>query len=173
MQNSNHIIEQLQLKPHPEGGYFKETYRSIDTVNTQNLSAKERYQSGERAFGTAIYYMLCGENISHFHKVASDETWHFYAGTAIKLHIISPSGHYTQVLVGSQIEQGQHFQFTVSAQHWFSAELTDKTQFGLVGCTVYPGFDFADFTLASADELTKICPEQKKLIERMCLPEKA
>jgi len=159
-------IEKLQLQRHPEGGYFKETYRSSETMAQNNLPARF---NGARCFGTAIYFLLKGEEFSAFHKILSDETWHFYAGNAAVIHMIDEQGNYSAQKVGSDIEKGEEFQFTVPASIWFASEVMDKAGFFLVGCTVAPGFDFADFQLADNETMLQQFPQHKTIIEKFCI----
>ncbi|MCB0738621.1 MAG: cupin domain-containing protein [Bacteroidetes bacterium] len=150
MNESEIIIEKLGLLPHPEGGYFKEVYRSAEEVAQSALP--NRYK-GSRSFATSIYFMLGANDISHLHKVKSDETWHFYKGQAINLMYLDGES-LKSVIIGNDLNAGQTLQFTVKANTWFAAELVNKEEgsYGLVGCSVYPGFDFADFVLAKIQD---------------------
>lgn len=158
------LIEHLQLSPHPEGGYFKEVYRSDEQL--QQLP--ERF-SGPRSIATSIYFLLSGTDKSHFHRIRSDETWHFYMGASLCLHQIDEAGKYQQVHIGSNITQGEVLQYTVPRNAWFAAQNLDANSYSLVGCTVAPGFDFADFELAKPEQLLDVCPDKKELIEDFCL----
>jgi predicted cupin superfamily sugar epimerase len=162
--NANYLIENLELTKHPEGGYFKEVYRSAE-----NLGQLPARFSGERSTATSIYFLLNENDKSHFHKIRSDETWHFYSGSSAIIHMINKNGEYSKVVVGPNISEGEVFQFTIPYSVWFAAELVEKSSFGLFGCTVAPGFDFQDFELARADELKKLCPVEKDLIVKFCL----
>jgi uncharacterized protein len=166
MKTAEYWIEKLNLHKHPEGGYFNETYR-----NNENLSADllpERYKS-ERCFSTLIYFLLKGEDLSHFHKLKSDEIWHFYTGSRIIVHIINEQGVYSSISLGSDIEKGEVFHYVIQKNSWFGAEVSDKTSFCLIGCTVTPGFDFNDFELGEKQELLSKFPQHKEIIERMSL----
>lgn len=156
-------IEKLNLQPHPEGGFFAESYRSNETIDADALPS--RY-AGSRSYSTAIYFLITSKKPSRFHKVASDESWHFYDGSPVRLHIISPKGDYYPVMVGCDPEKGILPQYVVPAEHWFAAEVTEAEGFSLVGCAVAPGFDFADFTLAEQETLIGRFPELKAIIER-------
>jgi predicted cupin superfamily sugar epimerase len=158
-------IDALQLQPHPEGGYFAESYRAEEAIPAQALP--DRYQ-GERSFSTAIYFLITSEKPSRFHKVASDEGWHFYDGSPVRLHIISPQGDYTSVLVGCDLEKGILPQYVVPANHWFAAEVAEPDGFALVGCTVAPGFDFVDFDLAKREALIADFRDHREVIARFC-----
>jgi uncharacterized protein len=109
------LIKNYQLLPHPEGGYFKETYRSAEVIQEECLPL--RYQ-GERLFSTAIYYLLGAGDFSAFHRIKSDETWHFYAGSALNIYVLHPGGGFELVTMGSMLDFGQVFQATIKAGHW-------------------------------------------------------
>lgn len=157
------IIEKLSLQPHPEGGFFREIYRSIDEIKKNGLP--DRYKTDRNA-GTSIYYMLEGEQFSSFHKLKSDETWHFYIGSPIILHLISRKGEYSKIILGQKILEDELFQFTIINGTWFAAEVKDKKSYSLVGCAVYPGFDFADFEMGDKEKLIKQFPQHKELIDK-------
>ena len=159
------LVEKHELLPHPEGGYYKETYRATEFVSGKDLP--ERF-GGDRFFSTAIYFLIIQGNFSSFHKIKSDECWHFYAGDALHIHVIGLDGKYTLLKLGSNIDNGETFQAIVSAGSWFASENAPGGIYSFVGCTVSPGFDFADFELAKANELAKQYPERKMLIERLC-----
>lgn len=159
-------IEKLNLSPHPEGGYFKEAYRSPEIIKNENLPG--RY-TGDRNFSTSIYFLLEGENISHFHKLKSDETWHFYDGSPAKIYILSGEGILTEKIIGLNIENGEVPQVLIEKDNWFAAEVIDKDSFILAGCTVSPGFDFSDFKMAEREALLKSFPGQSELIKRLTL----
>ncbi len=159
------LIKQFQLQPHPEGGYYKETYRSPEIIPDQILS---RQFKGDRAYSTAIYFLLEQGNFSAFHRIESDEVWHFYAGQTLLIHVIHINGKFETIKLGSNIENGESFQYAVPARSWFASEPATDTDFSFVGCTVSPGFDFDDFELAKAEELAKQFPQQEELIKRLC-----
>ena len=126
------LINRLQLRAHPEGGYYRETYRDIHTVDFENL--------GKRNLSTCIYYLLTSNTFSAFHRIKQDEIWHFYLGNPIHLHLIDTNGEYKEFLVGSNILEKQTPQFIVPAGYWFAAHV--KSDFALVGCSVSPGLIF-------------------------------
>src|SRR5690606_7284598 len=151
------LIRQLGLLPHPEGGYYRETYRSSMGVTTQ---------AGRRDASTAIYYLLEGKDHSAWHRIASDELWHFYAGSALDIHVLDDEqGLSTHRLGGPVREPGCMFQAAVPAGCWFAAEVTShavhraddtvRVAFALVGCTVAPGFEFSEFELADTRALIR------------------
>jgi predicted cupin superfamily sugar epimerase len=140
-----HLIEQLQLSPHPEGGHFRETYRGSQTVPTPR---------GPRPASTAILFLLQAGERSHWHRLHSDEAWHFHGGGGLLVHELSPSGVAQTTRLGMELSRGEQPQHVVPAGHWFAAEPARGGAWSLVSCTVAPGFDFADFELAAPDQLT-------------------
>lgn len=161
MNKLNKIIEKLGLEPHPEGGYFRETYRSIGEINEESLGKEF---SSSRNFSTCIYFLLTSDSFSAFHRIKQDEIWHFYDGSPIKLHTISERGKHREYVIGKDILNGEQPQVVVNAGDWFAAEVINKDEFSLVGCTVAPGFSFEDFELPSREELISIFPEHENLI---------
>lgn len=159
------LIRQFQLLPHPEGGWYKETYKSTELIAANALP--QRF-SGGRAFSTAIYFLLEQGNFSAFHRIKSDECWHFYAGGPLEVFILTPGGRLTIISLGSGIEEGQQFQYVVPANCWFASRPARESSFSFVGCTVAPGFDFADFELATAEILSAEYPDQSELIMSLC-----
>lgn len=158
------LVDLFNLLPHPEGGYYSETYRSKGVLSQAALPA---HYNGDRNFGTAIYFLLTRGNFSAFHKIKQDETWHFYAGDALLVHMISPEGHYSVVKIGSAYSDGEVPQFTVPGGYWFASECAPESNYSFVGCTVYPGFDFDDFVLANSQQLAQLFPQHRTIIERL------
>ncbi|PWJ42831.1 cupin domain-containing protein [Sediminitomix flava] len=168
MKTAQYWIEKLEMEKHPEGGYFKETYRSDQTLKIEGLPARF---SGDRSASTCILYLLEKDDFSSFHRIASDEIWHFYTGTsALEVLELSFEGDLLSHKLGSNFENGEYFQAMVPAGAWFGARLADQNEnaYALVGCTVAPGFDFEDFEMAKSAELMEIFPTQKEIIEKMC-----
>lgn len=155
------IIENLGLEPHPEGGFYKEVYRSQGILSTNNLP--EQFD-GERNYCTSIYFVLTSENFSAFHKIKQDEIWHFYEGSPLFVHIIDENGIYQKVELGPNPELGQVRQFVVPANLWFGSSVKNPNDYSFVGCTVAPGFDFKDFELANQEELIVEYPNLEKEI---------
>lgn len=164
MSESEKIIQKLQLQPHPEGGYFKEIYRSKGVIKNDSLSNEF---SGKRNYSTSIYFMLTSDSFSAFHRINQDEIWHFYKGSPIKLHIISDDGDYSNIIIGNNLEKEETLQYTVSAKYWFAAEVVNQNDYSLVGCTVSPGFDFDDFELPKREELISQFPRHKMIITKL------
>ncbi|MCX6152381.1 MAG: cupin domain-containing protein [Ignavibacteriales bacterium] len=157
-------IGKLNLLPHPEGGYYRETYRSSELVLEDSLP--KRYK-GNRNLSTSIYFLLEGEQYSKFHRLKSDEIWHFYSGSSLTIHSIDQNGNYKKVRISSSLEDGDFPQVVIPSGVWFSAELNEKDSFALIGCTVSPGFDFDDFELGRKDDLLIQFPKYKSLIEKL------
>lgn len=159
------LVKQFELLPHPEGGYYRETYRSSEQISSAALPTRF---GGDRNMGTAIYFLLEKGNFSAFHRIKSDECWHFYLGDALYVHVLHPDGHYERIVMGNDYHKGQQFQALVPAGCWFASETAEGGTYSFTGCTVAPGFDFADFELAKVDELSAQYPEHTALIERLC-----
>lgn len=162
------LVKRLELVRHPEGGWFRETYRSSEMIPARALP--HRFGGG-RAFSTAIYYLLESSDISALHRIKSDEVWHFYAGSALQIHCLFPDGSYQELRLGADPAAGEPFQVVVPAGCWFGAELAQEG-FALVGCTVAPGFDFSDFEMAEAGLLCDRYPLYADLIMRMTREQK-
>lgn len=163
--NAEYFIKHLQLQTHPEGGYFKETYRAEETIPAGALPVRF---IGERNFSTSIYYLLEQGDYSVFHRLKSDECWHFYAGETLLIHIIDRAGKYYCVKLGNNLAADEIFQFVVPANTWFASEPAPHSAFSFTGCTVAPGFDFADFELADKQDLLSTYVEHAKIINRLC-----
>lgn len=157
------IIDKLKLQPHPEGGYFRETYRSAGFISEDSLSSEF---IGDRNYSTCIYFLLTSETFSAFHRINQDEIWHFYKGSPLKLHMISEEGIYSYVTIGNNFEKGELPQFVVPAKCWFAAEVVNKNSFTLSGCTVSPGFDFRDFEMPKRKDLISKFPHYQTIITK-------
>lgn len=155
-------IKKLKLQEHPEGGYFCETYRSAERINESKLP--DRYHSS-RVFGTSIYFLLTTESVSNFHRLKSDEIWHFHFGGKAKIHFINKHGDHSAHVIGQASDNESHFQVTIPRNTWFAAEVIDG-DYILVGCTVAPGFEFEDFELADREKLSTAYPLHQTLIAR-------
>jgi len=161
MKSSKYWIENLKMFPHPEGGYFKEVYRSSESVS-QNALPK-RF-TGDRSFSTSIYFLLEIGQQSAFHRIKSDELWHFYDGAPITILEIDDNGNLIEHKLGLDFEVGCLPQIIIKAKSWFAAYSTGD--YTLVGCTVSPGFDFEDFEMADRTKLSEIFPQHKELISK-------
>jgi predicted cupin superfamily sugar epimerase len=148
-------VKKLGLEKHPEGGYFRQTYRSDTTVNVEGYS-------GQRNISTAIYYMLVGSQFSAFHRIRSDEIWHRYAGGSVTLYAIASDGKLSRIKIGRSGTP----QAVIKAGTWFAAALDNIRSYCLLGCTVSPGFDYRDWELGKREELAKMYPKHRKIIGR-------
>jgi predicted cupin superfamily sugar epimerase len=164
MSEAQRWIEALQLRRHPEGGWYRETYRSEEVVAAAALPPRF---GGDRAFSTAIYFLLDGADFSALHRIKQDEVWHFHDGTALTVHVIDAEGAYIPIRIGRDLAAGEVPQAVVRAGHLFGASLADTRSYALVGCTVAPGFDFADFEMPGREELCRLYPQHRQLIERL------
>lgn len=164
IKNADYWIEFLELKPHPEGGYYKEIYRSEDEIPGNTLAAF----SEKRSVCTSIYFLLGPNDISHFHRIKSDELWFFHDGDAIQIHTLSDAGHRILEL-GPHAAQGQCLQHLVPAGNWFASHVKEGGQFALVSCVVSPGFDFADFEMAELTSLLEAFPAHEEIVQRYTL----
>jgi|SRR5215472_982542 len=162
--NAKHWIEKLRLEPHPEGGYFRQTYRA--DVQFARKALPPGF-SGARAASTAIYFLLEGDNFSAFHRLRSDEVWHFYAGSSMAVEVIESKGLRWTILLGDDPDAGQVFQAVVPAGCWFASHVADWTGWALVGCTVAPGFDFEDFEMAKREQLLRLYPQHLEIVTRL------
>jgi uncharacterized protein len=158
-------INHLHLEPHPEGGYYKQSYCSNERIPLTVLPPRF---TGSRPFSTAIYYLLNHEDFSGFHRIKSDECWHFYAGQTLYIHVILQDGNYYNIKLGNDLLKQEVFQYIVPANSWFAVENAPGTNFGLVGCTVAPGFDFADFEMADKITLQGEFPQHFTIVSRLC-----
>lgn len=159
------IIAEYDLRPHPEGGWYKQTYKSSELIPQDALPARF---DGSRAFSTAIYFLLEQGNFSAFHRIKSDECWHFYTGDPLFIYLIQQDGNLQIISLGNRVDKKQLFQFVVPANSWFASRPAPLSRFCFVGCTVAPGFDFADFELAGASALSAVYPQHEKTIRELC-----
>lgn len=157
----SYLVSTLDLNKHPEGGFYKEVYRSEQSIDRTCLPSEF---SGNRHYATSIYFMLTSESFSAFHRINQDETWHFYEGSPIELHTISPAGNHTKYIIGADLSNGQVYQLTVPAKYWFASKVIEEDSYSLVGCSVAPGFDFDDFELANRSTMIKSFPNHEALI---------
>lgn len=162
--DATYWVRRLKLEPHPEGGYYRQTYRSDEIISQAALP--EGF-TGPRAASTAIYFLLEGENFSAFHRLRSDEIWHFYTGSPLVVHVIDSAGRSSPIPLGSDPEAGQVFQAVVRAGSWFASHVADWKGWALVGCTVAPGFDFEDFEIATQKKLVDEYPQHRELIRKL------
>jgi predicted cupin superfamily sugar epimerase len=159
-------VDRLSLQTHPEGGYYARTYES--TIRVPEYSLPDRF-TGDRLISTAIYFLLEGNQFSAFHRIKSDELWHYYDGCGLCIYVIHPDGRGEQLWLGKDIDNGFSFQHVVPAGSWFASKPVKEDDFTLCGCTVAPGFDFADFEMADKNSLLKNYPQHKKWIDALSI----
>lgn len=150
------LIELLELTPHPEGGYFKEVYRSNDVIPEIN-----------RNYATSIYFLLTGTDVSHFHRIQSDECWYFHEGDSLRIHSISPNGNHQFADLGLHLQNNEKPFHVVNAKDIFGSHLLHSEGYALVSCAVSPGFDFNDFELFTFDELVTLYPKHELIIQQL------
>ena len=155
-------IARLGLLPHPEGGFYREAYRATEGIPRHALP--ERF-TGDRAFSTAIYFLLTDENFSALHRIRQDEVWHHYDGDTLTIHVIDGAGVYAPIRLGKAADATP--QAVVAAGVLFGASVEPPGEYALVGCTVAPGFDFADFLLPGRAELVAEYLRHEALITRL------
>lgn len=161
--NAQDIIDLLGLIPHPEeGGFFVETYRADE----QPAALPVRYQ-GPRCMGTAIYYLLTPETYSALHRLESDEIFHFYVGDPVNMLHLRPDGMGQEIIIGTDLTTGMRPQVVVPRGVWQGARLADGGSFALLGCTVAPGFEFADYEHGDRAALTTEYPGFTEQIRRL------
>lgn len=154
------LISKLNLQPHPEGGWYAEVFRDEREVKSNDVAGNEKIYSA----GTGIYFLLAGNTFSAFHRIGAAEGWHFYAGSGITVYCIHQSGKCEIIELGPD----GPFQAWIPANTWFASRSSDPQGYCLVGCTVAPGFEFAEFELAKAAELIQEFPQHTELIASLC-----
>ena len=164
IQNSKYWIEKLGLQKHPEGGYFKETYRSNEILSVKSLPT--RYPSF-RPYSTSIFFLLDSNEFSAFHRIKSDEIWHFHQGTTVTIYHINHSGKLIEVRLGNNPDKNEHLQIIIPRNSWFAAEVIEHKSYCLMGCTVAPGFDYEDFELGNQNALIRKFPQHQNIIRRL------
>jgi uncharacterized protein len=155
---ADQIIQLLNLKPHPEGGYYRETYRGPSPIPGFKP---------QRVFSTAIYYLLVRDSVSKMHRLAADEIFHFYMGDPVTWVLFGPNGDMQKIVLGQGLEQGQLVQLVIPAGTWFGGYLNEGGSFALMGTTVAPGFEFEDFVLGGREKLLALFPQATEEIQRL------
>jgi len=152
------LVEHLQLSPHPEGGFYKETYRSKEHIETP---------SGERNLLTSIFFLLTSENVSRFHRIKSDELWYFHEGNSLTVHLLNEQG-YSTLRLGNVSQQNDCQPFgLLKANTIFGSTVDESDGYALVSCAVAPGFDFKDFELFKSEELLTLFPAAEQIIHKL------
>lgn len=162
MRDAVYWIRKLKMLPHPEGGFFKETYRSEELLPGKHLP--ERF-SGDRNISTSIYFLLENEQCSKLHRIKSDEMWHFYEGCGLIIYAIDAKGILTENKLGLNCDEGESPQVLIKAGDWFGARLNKPGTYCLAGCTVSPGFHFEDFEMGNREKLLESFPEHAEIIK--------
>jgi predicted cupin superfamily sugar epimerase len=152
----NFLVQNLQLLPHPEGGFYKETYRTQESIQTLD---------GERNLMTSIYFLLTSDHVSRFHRIKSDEHWYFHEGNCLTIHLLSNKGH-EKLELGPLSQKSKPYHF-VPANVIFGSSIEDQGGYALVSCVVAPGFDFKDFKLFTAEELLRDFPNHSEIITQL------
>lgn len=158
------LIRHFDLAPHPEGGWYREVYRAGEQVPVAGLPP--RYDT-PRCLATSIYFLLTADTFSALHRLRADEQWHFYRGTGLTVHQFKPDGAYSPLRLGTDLAAGERLQAVVPHGCWFGATVDQPGGYALVGCTVSPGFEFADFELADRNTLLGQFPQHAELITRL------
>lgn len=156
--SAQYFIKQLNLAEHPEGGYYISSFRATDELAVRDV---------QRPIYTSIYFLLRSQDISHLHRLQSDELWYYHAGSPLTVHMIFPDGTYEAKKLGLNVEAGEVPQIAVPKNTIFGSSVEDSETFSLVGCMVAPGFDFADFELFTQEELLADYPQHEGVIRKM------
>ncbi len=157
-------VSKLGMKPHPEGGYYKETFQSEEQIGDSELSVNFE---GERKLYTSIYFLLTSDDVSHFHRLKSDELWYYHGGSSLSIHVIDESGEYKEIKLGMNLDAGEVPQVLVKKNSIFGSSISEMDTCSLVGCMVSPGFEFQDFELFTQEELMRDYPQHKKIIMKL------
>jgi predicted cupin superfamily sugar epimerase len=158
------LIKKLDLKPHCEGGFFKEIYRSNDRVYSDSKSPTNE----SRRACTSIYYLLAGSDFSAWHRLNSDEILNYHMGNSLAVYSITQTGGFRQEILGNPLQdENAKLQVILPAKTWFAAELIEEASYSLLGCTVSPGFEFQDFELANRSDLLSKYPQYSNLITKL------
>ena len=157
------LITGLGLTEHPEGGYFKETYRS----QRSSSAALGRDIKVSRNLATSIYFLFPSDEVSCWHRLRSDEIWYFHCGAPLTVYLIDPAGTLTEFRLGLDLANGELPQVVIPAGSIFGARVNQPESFTLVGCVVAPGFDFADFELLDPEQLLVAHPEHEAVIKSL------
>ncbi|WP_332694999.1 cupin domain-containing protein [Halalkalibacter lacteus] len=153
---ADYWIQHLNLEAHPEGGFFKRSFRSGEEI-----------PSKARMLYTSIYFLLRSDDVSHFHRLQSDELWYFHAGSSLSVHMIHENGEYEEARLGLNLDKGEVPQVLVPKNAIFGSSLSEQGSFSLVGCMVSPGFEYEDFELFTQNELLKDYPQHEEIIKKL------
>jgi uncharacterized protein len=162
--NVHNWVSKLGLSPHPEGGYYKRTFESDEQITDKELSVNFE---GQRKLFTSIFFLLTSDDVSHFHRLKSDELWYFHAGSPLTIHVINENGEYQELKLGLNLDKGEIPQIMVKKNSIFGSSVMEKDTFSLVGCMVSPGFEFRDFELFTQEELLQKYPQHREIIMKL------
>jgi predicted cupin superfamily sugar epimerase len=152
------------MKPHPEGGFYREVYRSAIRIPVGAVKASG---GRSRSLATSIYFLLDGADYSSWHRLSSDELWYFHEGASVRIHRITPEGRLTVLKLGPGRGKDEVPQRLVPAGHWIAAELERSAGYALLSCSVFPGFEFDDFEMASAEDIFVRNPKKRARVGRL------
>ncbi|MCS1350920.1 cupin domain-containing protein [Mechercharimyces sp. CAU 1602] len=170
MKDYRYWLEKLDLQPHPEGGYYRQTYRSSEWISDEEVSQSF---TEKRMLATSIYFLLPHDEVSHFHRLKSDELWYYHTGSSLTIHVIDEEGMYKQIKLGPDLENGEVLQALVPKNKIFGSSVNGGKGFSIVGCMVTPGFDFQDFELFEREELLELYPQHREVITALTRPRNA
>ena len=156
--DANYFIDKLGLEQHPEGGYYKSTFSSEEEIDAFGAT---------RNLFTNIYFLLKSGDVSHFHRLKSDEVWYYHGGSPLTVHVIDAFGNYQEMKLGLDIENGERPQAVVPKNTIFGSSVIEEDTFSLVGCMVSPGFNFEDFELFTQGELIAKYPQHEEIIRKL------
>jgi uncharacterized protein len=159
--DANYYIEKLDLIPHPEGGFYKSTFQSEEMLSNKN-----------RSLYTSIYFLLRSGEVSHLHRLQSDELWYYHGGSSLTVHVIDTNGEYKEIKLGLNLDNGEVPQVLVPKHTIFGSSVMEEGTFSLVGCMVSPGFDFVDFELFTQEELNRDYPQHEDIIRKLAYTHK-
>ena len=168
MNDANYYVTKLGMEPHPEGGFYKRTFESEERTSDQELSVEFE---GKRKLYTSIFFLLGSNDISHLHRLKSDELWYYHAGSPLTISVIDENGNYKESKLGINLDEGETPQVLVPKNSIFGSSVRDEDTFSLVGCMVSPGFDFQDFELFTQEELLSKYPQHKEVIMKLAYEE--
>ena len=156
----NTLIEQLELEAHPEGGFYRRTFESkLFMADSEGREVR---------IASAIYYYLASDDFSAWHRLDTDEMFHFYSGTSLTLHMINSEGKLSHISLGDPCSDAAYIaQFVVPRDNWFALEVDAENSYSLVGCTNFPEFQLDKFEIAKRRELAEQFPDHKCIIERL------
>ena len=163
MQTAEYWIQHLNLQPHTEGGFYREIFRSSTEIEPKQLPVG---YDGPRRLATSIYYLLRSGDVSRFHRLRSDEMWYYHAGSGLKMILLDQEGNKHTRLLGPRIEKAEQLQVLIPAGTIFGAEVLVTGSYGLCGCMVAPGFEFADFEVFEKEDLIQAYPKHAEIIDK-------